>query len=170
MLPKVNNLVHDSPLKSNGGRLESHLVTAMQLLSRSIRRQNPQAFTEASVKLVGAGVGLTPSGDDILIGVIAFLVSRFGLTKEDVWFTPAFSQLKSSIKGKTTLVSETLLTHALNGRFPERLMDLLQALDARDRKELLHASEALTRFGKTTGGEMALGVILAQTSIAAYQP
>lgn len=166
LLPLLHRLTDGQPCTSNGSLLESHLIKAMQALSSSIKRQNPIAFLEAAQNLVGAGVGLTPSGDDILLGVIACLRCTENNNDSENWFLPAFADLRRKMIGWSTQVSETFLYHALSGRFPERLLDLLHALNKSDIRAIKTSAEALTFLGKTSGREMALGLFLAYMSRA----
>lgn len=94
--------------------------------------------------LIGAGPGLTPQGDDVLIGFVAGRV----LFHDDV-MTARRILLAST--GKTTALSETLLLHAARGELPEQAHDLL-ATGVADR---------LLSFGHSSGKAILLGLALA---------
>lgn len=94
--------------------------------------------------LIGAGPGLTPEGDDVLIGFVAGRV----LFHHDV-MTARGILLASA--GKTTALSETLLLHAARGELPEQAHDLL-ATGVADR---------LLSFGHSSGKAILLGLALA---------
>lgn len=94
--------------------------------------------------LIGAGPGLTPEGDDVLIGFVAGRV----LFHDDV-MTARRILLASA--GKTTALSETLLLHAARGELPEQAHDLL-ATGVADR---------LLSFGHSSGKAILLGLALA---------
>ena len=82
-------------------------------------------------RLAGRGPGLTPLGDDILIGYIG----AAALAGEDV------SALAERAAGKTTALSATLLRCAARGELPEPVHALFE------RGEL----EPLQHFGATSG-------------------
>jgi len=105
--------------------------------------------------LIGAGPGLTPQGDDVLIGFVAGRV----LFHADV--TTARRILLASA-GKTTALSETLLLHAARGEVPEPAHDLL----------VTGAADRLLSFGHSSGKAILLGLALAcrRTPRASTQP
>lgn len=94
--------------------------------------------------LIGAGPGLTPQGDDVLIGFVAGRV----LFHDDVMTARRILLASAS---KTTALSETLLLHAARGELPEQAHDLL-ATGVADR---------LLSFGHSSGKAMLLGLALA---------
>ncbi len=92
------------------------------------------------VRLAGRGPGLTPLGDDILIGYIG----AAALAGENV------SGLAERAARHTTALSATLLRRAACGELPEPAHALLE------RGEL----EPLHGFGATSGKGIALGIAL----------
>lgn len=92
-------------------------------------------------RLAGRGPGLTPLGDDILIGYIA----RRALTGLDS------TALAAEASASTTALSSTLLRLAALGQLPEAAHPLLESGDL---LPLLH-------FGATSGRGIALGLALA---------
>ncbi len=87
-------------------------------------------------KLVGLGSGLTPSGDDFLVGYIA---SREFLGKRIPF------EIDCS---RTTKLSGHFLTNALGGKFSSAVIDFLKSGDL-----------SLLSFGKTSGVATALGIL-----------
>jgi len=90
--------------------------------------------------LSGRGPGLTPLGDDILVGYIG----AAALAGEDL------SGLADEAAGKTTALSGTLLRLAARGELPEPAHALLERGDA----------EPLEHFGASSGRGIALGIAL----------
>jgi hypothetical protein len=91
-------------------------------------------------RLAGRGPGLTPLGDDILIGYIG----AAALAGEDL------SRLAECAAQRTTALSATLLRLAARGELPEPVHALLE------RGEL----EPLHHFGATSGKGIAVGIAL----------
>jgi uncharacterized protein DUF2877 len=91
--------------------------------------------------LVGRGPGLTPLGDDILMG---YLAGR-ALAGEDV------AAVAEDAARRTTALSATLLRLAARGYLPEAAHRLLETGDV----------EPLLRFGATSGRGIAVGLALA---------
>jgi hypothetical protein len=90
--------------------------------------------------LAGRGPGLTPLGDDVLVGWIA----AAALAGEDA------SELAEDAGGRTTALSRTLLRLAARGELPEPAHRLLE------HGEL----EPLLRFGASSGRGIAFGLAL----------
>lgn len=95
-------------------------------------------------RLAGCGEGLTPSGDDLLLGFVAGLVlfrhSR-GLARH----------IAESAARRTTALSATLLRHAARGEVPEPVHALLERGDA----------GPLGRWGASSGRHLLHGLELA---------
>ena len=101
-------------------RIARRHVTALQ---SAISRGDVDGAAQAVRGLRGLGVGLTPSGDDVIVGVLAALEATADPTRLGV----AATALPDG-KMRTTELSWLALEHAANGRYPERLHDVLTAI------------------------------------------
>lgn len=110
----------------------------------SIRLTTEHPFIPDPIRLAGRGDGLTPAGDDLLIGYIAGLVLFHGRRDSAV----AIAGLAAP---RTTLLSAALLRHAANGELPEPAHTLLTEGDPRP----------MLRFGHSSGRAMMQGIALA---------
>ena len=97
-------------------------VRLLQLLKTS----NLNAICSALTPLLGSGAGLTPAGDDLILGLLlayrrwgSVIKPAFDLAEMNVLLSQAASQ-------KTTLISANLISCASQGQADERL---IQALD-----------------------------------------
>jgi hypothetical protein len=90
-------------------------------------------------ELVGRGPGLTPLGDDVLVGYLA------GAALAGAW-----APLALACGGRTTALSHTLLRLAARGQLPEAAHHLLERGDP----------GPLLDFGATSGKGIALGLAL----------
>lgn len=93
----------------------------------SIKTLDQPQFIESASRVVGLGSGLTPSGDDFLMGM-GLAVSRYnhkinGLKGYSSWF----EHLSPMFNAKTTILSSALFTASLQGSGDERL---IQAFDS----------------------------------------
>ena len=93
--------------------------------------------------LAGKGPGLTPSGDDVLIGYVAAL----GLLHGDWAAARAIAECAAR---RTTSLSATLLRHAAGGELPEPAHAFLERGDP----------APLLRFGHSSGRCLILGLSL----------
>lgn len=109
--------------------------------------------------LLGRGPGLTPSGDDALVGMIAALwhagvAGRPGLA-------PAWQALEHASLTRTTDISREYLYYACQGMVIGALRDLLVALDHCDSATLKDAVRRLGRYGHSSGMDCLLGAVTA---------
>ncbi|MCR8644771.1 DUF2877 domain-containing protein [Paenibacillus sp. N1-5-1-14] len=110
---------------------------------------------------LGRGQGLTPSGDDYIVGLLAVHT----LTQA---FHPAFvSTLRQLIETEelTTDVSKSYLLHALEGRFSDKITHVIHALTLKDTLLFQAKLIRLLQTGHSSGIDTALGIIHALITI-----
>jgi hypothetical protein len=124
------------------------------------------AATAAVTGLLGAGPGLTPSGDDMLAGFLAgaaaFGVDAAALREATALLAPA----------RTTALSAALLWHAARGECIDELAGLAAVLTSQRRCGAEHAARAVSRLlsvGHTSGAALALGLLIAAESALSVQ-
>lgn len=113
--------------------------------------------------LLGLGPGLTPSGDDLLAGVVVALRS----VREADTADRLAQALLTTAPAATTSLSAQLLAAAAEGFAHEALHDLLIALLTADLPAANSALARLDRIGHTSGWDAAAGAILALRAWAA---
>lgn len=109
--------------------------------------------------LVGLGEGLTPSGDDFLCGMLAAASGA----------APLFDALADAVVdclGRTNEVSASLLALAAAGYYPERLVDLGEALRDGDATRALGRLRAVCGLGHSSGSDLAAGYLAGVAGIA----
>jgi hypothetical protein len=118
--------------------------------------------------LIGAGPGLTPSGDDVLVGLLAAL-SRSGGAP---WAAALQSRLRAVIDRnihRTTDVSAHYLRLATHGHFGEPLTTLVDAVVVgAPRHRIQSRLHAVLSVGATSGADALVGVILGLTATLDY--
>jgi hypothetical protein len=110
--------------------------------------------------LVGAGQGLTPSGDDFLSGFMAAL-----RTLGSPALASALGQAIETNLAATGEISASLLHCAVEGFWPEPLLDLADALAAENEPAALRALEGLLGLGHSSGADMASGFLFGLASL-----
>ena len=108
----------------------------------------------AAVRLIGLGPGLTPSGDDVLVGIEAAL---HALAQPSAGFLAA---VVNDVETRTTELAATLLRHAAGGEFAERLHTLLAAFLGPEDDGIPAAIERAVAWGATSGTDCLLGVLI----------
>jgi len=134
---------------------------ARAALSRAIGARDAADFIDAACGLIGLGEGLTPAGDDYLVGVLAIL-HRLA----DGW--PAAGAVARALTAHavdaTTTVGAAFLRHAVAGQFSEPLRDLAMAKSPSAARA---AAAALARMGATSGADTLAGMRAALAALEA---
>ncbi|WP_254907531.1 DUF2877 domain-containing protein [Candidatus Enterococcus lemimoniae] len=113
--------------------------------------------------LIGRGPGLTPSGDDMVVGHLA---ARILLKEENSTLINLLTELLTE-QFLTTDISKHYLLCALSGRFSEPVRNLVTALTTNsNEEEIAHAAEAIMSVGHTSGVDLLAGLI---TTIKFYR-
>ena len=118
------------------------------------------AFLNACGAVLGLGAGLTPSGDDLITGLVLAL-SRWGgvilpnLEKEDL-----FADLIPMTYEKTSLLSANLIECACRGQADERLVLALDGIMTGEHRPAQCAT-ALAGWGSSSGVDALAGMALA---------
>ncbi len=142
--------------------LQRRLLTHLTALHTAWRAGNTPAANTAAVRLLGLGPGLTPSGDDILMGLLASLhwQARLGaLPPEPI--TTLIAAVQAAASHQTTRLSTRLLAHAADGILYAPAMALGTALLAGDLAAIPAPARRLLTIGHTSGHDMACGLLLA---------
>jgi hypothetical protein len=119
-------------------------------------------FLDGACGLIGLGEGLTPAGDDCLVGALA-LIHRF----DRPWLA-AQPRIRAAVRSKTlrgtTAVAREFLLHALDGHFAESVADLVHADSVAGVRE---GAARLLAVGATSGADTLLGMGLALAALRA---
>lgn len=118
---------------------------------------------EAVLYWLGRGPGLTPSGDDVLVGAIATLYSAGVL---GAGATAALGRSIQHAAWRTTEISAEYLYYACQGMVAGPLHDLITALGSADDRATASAVNRLRHFGHTSGMDSVLGVVAATRHLA----
>jgi hypothetical protein len=127
--------------------------------------------------LVGLGGGLTPEGDDLLVGVLAGLdwaaearppagILRDRLVRALGAPSEGSASPATPLEKRTSRLSAQLLRAALDGLYAEPILDFLQALDpACTERSPAEAAAALLAVGHTSGAATLRGVAAALDAV-----
>lgn len=124
-------------------------------LMNAISGQNGDEIRYCVDKLLGLGTGLTPSADDVMLGML------YGFRKLPQKFPLGVSVFRESIwelsNSHTNRISSAYLNAILRGAYFERMEDIWRGLCGRERLDITR----LTQVGSNSGAEMLLGMLLA---------
>jgi hypothetical protein len=129
-------------------------------LRAALASVDPAAITERASEMLGGGVGLTPEGDDRLIGAMAafrHVARSLGRPAPVAMIDQMNAELVALARSSTTRLSATLLRHALVGEVAAPVGALLRALTGRG--ELASALYGCLAIGSSSGRALAEGVV-----------
>lgn len=129
----------------------------LERLALAVRNGDPAAAATAAESLVGLGPGLTPSGDDALVGMAAALTAMAAPGFFDATFLGAVADAAPT---RTTLVSATFLRHASVGEFSAGVHQLMRVLIGTDAADAQVAMERFVAYGATSGADTLVGALM----------
>lgn len=171
---KLENLDYFLQSKGNYGGLlnaylsqnvtDHHLTVSLSIYDnyfRELLKKLSNEFTAENLKkFIGLGVGLTPSGDDFIVGLISVL-SRYD-TYEKWLYEIKCEFKKSTIDSKTTRVSTHMINYALEGYFNGALIELMYGGQT-------EAMVNVNSIGSTSGTDMLTGVGFGLNQLIKFQ-
>jgi hypothetical protein len=137
-------------------------ATAVAALQASCRTLDDGLAARQVKRLIGWGEGLTPAGDDFLVGLLAGLDALTQGHPARLHFRDALAAAVVGLAGRTTSISAHCLRLAAGGHVGEPLLGLRDALTTEPRAhvadEALHAALAI---GATSGADAVTGLLAA---------
>ncbi len=125
------------------------------------RHVSASSMADMAAQIVGLGEGLTPSGDDLLVGFWAVL----HLTGHATMLLPAPAWL-APLVANTTDLSAAFLRCALEGHFSGLMVRLLHALYSADPNAWQTPAADLARVGHSSGVDAMAGIVFANQLLA----
>ncbi|MCK8825617.1 DUF2877 domain-containing protein [Fuchsiella alkaliacetigena] len=113
-----------------------------------------------SKRLLGLGPGLTPAGDDFLLGFYTMLVLLEQRTKLVYLTQEIKDEILTAAEAKTTLESRTMLRYVLEAQVPEIILKLLASLFTTEETEVFCNTLRLLDRGSTSGTDIATGILI----------
>jgi hypothetical protein len=112
-------------------------------------------------RLIGLGSGLTPTGDDFLVGYLAGLWCATRGKKERLQFLSSLGKAVICLSRQTNDISQTYLFHAVRGQVSSRLEALAEAICRGEQPDRLRtAADAAMQVGHTSGMDAVSGLLL----------
>ena len=153
-----HNVAQDDSWES---AVAAQVAAQLDALIGGLRAGDVSTVSEHAARLVGLGPGLTPTGDDVLLGVL--LVAAMPQST----LAPARRHLARAVDAcvaQTTDVSRAALTQAARGRTRQRVIGLLDAMASGETAAVLDRHGRLvTAIGHTSGTDILVGLSAAMT-------
>ena len=131
-------------------------------LGRVARRLQADRAGAAIDRLIGLGPGLTPAGDDVIVGLLAGLWSAQGERPERLAFLASLNKAVLRAAAATNEISRAFLRHATAGSVAEPLALLARRIaEAAGMDEVERAAARALAVGHSSGADGVLGLLLA---------
>lgn len=128
-----------------------------QKLIEACGKKSYEEITSFARQCIGLGLGLTPSGDDRLVG---FLLGCYTQSEKNQNIIKALqSAIDVSIE-RTNEISYAMLKMAREGRFNEWLLQLAKEISQNHLDEIPLAMQKVFAIGSRSGGDMLKGLVL----------
>ncbi len=137
-------------------------VADQRRLSHGIRTRDAAGVFEAATDLIGLGEGLTPAGDDCLVGALAVLWRWAAAWLEGN--REILDKITADSEARTTRLGCEFLRHAAAGSFTEAIVRLVSARSA---MEAVTWADALVGVGASSGADTLRGMRLALEALQA---
>jgi hypothetical protein len=155
----AQDLIH--PTNGASNRISQRAGDALRKLLHSARRHDPTDMETPLCFLIGLGSGLTPSGDDLLVGFLAGLWCGIHKSDERKAFIDTLAQAISHLSTRTNDISRTYLIHAARGQVSSRLANLAGSICTADSSDrLLPGFESAAQTGHSSGMDAVTGLLL----------
>ena len=139
--------------------LVSRAQECIPLLLSAVRKNNIVITKKAASRLVGAGPGLTPSGDDFLVGFLTGAQHTFQ-NKEQIKCINFLGSYLSKQVGNSVDISCAYLKHAASGYTIKSLKDLTKLIiNDTYRTKIINSINIVLRFGHSSGSDTVFGLL-----------
>lgn len=163
----TENTQRNPPLADINTLVARRLADGEKRIGAALRSKDGRMLAETALDLMGLGPGLTPAGDDLLMGVLAVLWLQAPENPAVVPLLDSLCQIiRTSSSDRTTPVAAVFMRHACAGLFAENILDVLGALLLpHPGPELRRAGHRLLAFGASSGADTLRGLVCACSAL-----
>ena len=152
----------DARLRSNLAAVQARLGAdallepSSRAIADALHRRDIEGVRTHARALLGLGPGLTPSGDDFLVGLFAVLNLANGPGHR---LRGICDEVVADAEARTHAISVAALREAARGRVRERIQVLLRELVGGRPQPLLEALTRVLAIGATSGRDIVAGIV-----------
>lgn len=155
LLSALNKYLNKETIKNNNDVFVNLFLEKLNKLDFSIKKDNKDEFLNAVYGFIGLGIGLTPSGDDFILGCLTAW-KYLGCNLYDECTDSKFIE---RLKGRTTTVSYFMLKNCMDGFVNDALINLFKYENNNNNMEYL--LRKVLNIGSTSGTDMLIGILFA---------
>lgn len=135
-----------------------YILDPIKNLLKALERDSWNDVDELTKSCIGFGSGLTPSSDDLILGLMTALLYSDDNPDRMIEKLHHFVNL---IEHKTTDISYVALIHASKGSVNESIRDLMiSILSNQTSDQMIESAEELIKIGQTSGTDILSGVLI----------
>jgi hypothetical protein len=138
------------------GALGRRLGELTGALEAALRHGDLDRAYAHGARIVGLGRGLTPAGDDYLVG-LATISNLPGSPVGDL--RPLLVQLADDAAERTNDISRAAMVHAAQGRVRQSIIELVSAMARGDRPEAERRGAQVMGIGASSGADILTGML-----------
>ncbi len=149
-------------VKSGSAPDAPHAIGAQERIEKALGSFSSAGDVDLLASVVGTGEGLTPSGDDVILGVLAALDFVSSLDSQARLIRQRLiHQLSQRLERQTSLISVQMLRAAFVGQYPEPIVALTYALSKQNVSsgDIDHATAELCAIGHRSGLDILRGIV-----------
>ncbi|WP_391204285.1 DUF2877 domain-containing protein [Psychrobacillus sp. L4] len=145
--------VNESPFEQEMSKMiqERKGLLIDELVNKQLHHAVPHA-----VSFLGLGPGLTPSGDDFLVGLFTCFHLKNSPFANYQWF---FEEIERAAKTATNEISYIAIKKASVGKIRESIIVLVNALLEENEEQLILSLIKVLNIGSSSGTDIALGIL-----------
>jgi hypothetical protein len=157
-----------SPRSTIERALIARMAQSLPVLARATGTGDAGAVVSALSVLVGLGAGLTPAGDDFIVGYLAALWSRSHREPVVAALLGALAVPVGKLSLHTNAISRQMLLDALQGQFAERLADVVRSVGGGG--NVAGAAMRALEVGHSSGADVLCGLLFGYAPVPTALP
>ena len=150
----LSSILHST--RDNMGYVSARVTDSAQQLYSGIVSGDMQKIYLGAANMAGLGVGLTPSGDDFLMGVMYALWAMFDQKDAARWSR----KIAETASSRTNMLSGAMLQESANGYASEHWHVLVDVLCKENVTDVTRVSMDILSLGHTSGADALTGFLL----------
>nr|WP_300002935.1 DUF2877 domain-containing protein [Tissierella sp.] len=162
----VLSLIENQPIEIREDDFFSVKVySALEGFKLAVEKRDIDKSLNSLFSILGLGIGLTPSGDDFIMGLMSvLLVSKRSSSFIEELLSAIKERLKESLD-KTTFLSSELYFYAVEDKYSSIFLDIFDGIKKENKDNLFKSIQVLLAMGHSSGTDTLCGIVFAMNLI-----
>ena len=162
LLPLLPRLTHQAAnsQQANDNIYSRYIADDLEAFANAIAASDWELALDLTDRLVGFGMGSTPSCDDFLAAyLVVFKLAEALNPASFPWVSEFNNAIANQARQRTTLMSANMLRHAADGKISGSHQRLIQTCLFDNKSDLVDSADRVIQHGATSGGDFLLGLV-----------